>query len=578
MSEVKKVNNKFKAVAVSLAAVLLLAPLSFLFFVNVSYANKIYSGVSVCGISLGGMTREEALTAITAEYQSAALDKDIDLVFGEKRRAVGILEHAAVDLEATVSEALDVGRAEAFLENLALIFGERCELSLVVEYDAEAILNSVKEFAGEAENERSAVIFSEDGTTAKIDMENGILVDIQSTAAVVKSNFSNMNLNDVELMLMSIDDVNELQASHDSTRILDLLYESLNREPSDADYEITDNEIIIHDEKPGSMVNRAELERHLSVGERSFEVAVELIAPQKTKEHLEAEIFKDVLSTYTTNFALTMPGRTRNITLAADKVNNTVIAPGEIFSFNRVVGQRTYAAGFQDANVYNGGKLEQGVGGGICQVSSTLYTASLLANLEIVTRYNHMFTVSYLPLGQDATVSWGTIDFEFKNNTAHPIKVKASVSGGVHNVQILGTKDDPAKTVKLVNQTISTRATSEKIEISDSLEPGKTVVLQAGQSGATVDSYRVHYKNGVEESREFLHRSTYSPMERIVQKSSREASEEQPSTEAEEPAEGQSMPTAEHAADEQNAETAAEQAHTPSNEAVSEEMLSENGI
>lgn len=100
--------------------------------------------------------------------------------------------------------------------------------------------------------------------------------------------------------------------------------------------------------------------------------------------------------------------------------------PGETFSYNQTVGERTIAAGYKEAGAYAGGKVVQDVGGGICQTSSTLYNAALLANLEIVDRSNHQFLTSYVDASRDATVAWGSIDFQFKNTRTYPIKIEAS--------------------------------------------------------------------------------------------------------------------------------------------------------
>lgn len=111
--------------------------------------------------------------------------------------------------------------------------------------------------------------------------------------------------------------------------------------------------------------------------------------------------------------------------------------PGQSFSYNQTVGKRTIAAGFKVAGVYANGEVTEGVGGGICQVSSTLYNSVLLSNLEVVERHNHSFNPGYVPAGQDATVSWGGPDFKFKNNRSYPVRIVASVSGGTITVQIL---------------------------------------------------------------------------------------------------------------------------------------------
>ena len=132
-------------------------------------------------------------------------------------------------------------------------------------------------------------------------------------------------------------------------------------------------------------------------------------------------------------------------------INEKVLAPGEVFSFNDTVGKRSTANGFYTAPEYANGQTVMGIGGGTCQVSSTLYNAVLYADLSIVYRLNHMFTVNYCPIGQDATVSDSGVDFKFANNTDYPIKISAVTSGGKITVSILGTQRDVPHTVKIEN-------------------------------------------------------------------------------------------------------------------------------
>jgi vancomycin resistance protein YoaR len=129
----------------------------------------------------------------------------------------------------------------------------------------------------------------------------------------------------------------------------------------------------------GVDVNYEDISEKLKSGLKVFEVETEVIPPEITAEKLEQSLFADVLGEFTTNYNSSNTGRTKNMAIAAGKINGTVIAPGEIFSFNTVVGERSYQRGYTDANVYIGGRIEQGVGGGICQVASTMYSAQLYA-------------------------------------------------------------------------------------------------------------------------------------------------------------------------------------------------------
>jgi len=190
--------------------------------------------------------------------------------------------------------------------------------------------------------------------------------------------------------------------------------------------------------------------------------------------------------------------------------------PGKTFSYNRVVGKRSYDRGFVDATVYTGEGTEEGVGGGICQVSSTIYCAQLRANLKTVARTNHSYTVVYVPLGQDATVVYGALDYIFENDTNYPIRIDAYASGGYLTVKIMGTKVDKSLTYDVISVTNSTIGIPEVQKETPDLPVGTTEVKQKGQTGAVVSTYKIYYKDGVEQKREFVGKSKYIAMNKIV--------------------------------------------------------------
>lgn len=173
-----------------------------------------------------------------------------------------------------------------------------------------------------------------------------------------------------------------------------------------------------------------------------IKIPVTVTMPKYTTEQLDSMLFADKLGSQKTSYASSASGRATNVELAAGKIDGVILNPGETFSYNDVVGKRTTAAGFKSAAAYAGGKVVQEVGGGICQVSSTLYCAALYANLEIVARDCHHFAVSYLPWGLDATVSWGGPEFKFKNNREFPIKIVSKCVDRQLTIEIWGTDVD----------------------------------------------------------------------------------------------------------------------------------------
>ncbi len=225
-----------------------------------------------------------------------------------------------------------------------------------------------------------------------------------------------------------------------------------------------------------------------------FLADAEVQFPAVTTEELETAMFRDVLGTSTTKCAGPW-GRHQNIRLAAKAINGNIYNPGEEFWYNAAVGQRTEARGFQPAAAYSGGRTVTSIGGGICQVSSTLYYATLLSDLKIVLRYAHMFDPGYMPVtGCDATVSWGGPDFAFRNDTDYPIKIVTSYNDDTNEltVTIMGTRVNDNYVV-MTNQFLSYSEFKVVYKEDESVSPGDQVVDQYGHNGYEVRTYRNVY-------------------------------------------------------------------------------------
>lgn len=169
--------------------------------------------------------------------------------------------------------------------------------------------------------------------------------------------------------------------------------------------------------------------------ETQMKIPLKIIYPRVDAEFL-AEISEKKLASYTTYYKESNKERSHNIVLATKAIDNHVLFPGEEFSFNQIVGERTKERGYKEAPVIVKGELSEGIGGGICQVSSTLFNAVNLKGIEIIERYSHSRAVPYVPPGKDATVSWWGPDFVFKNNYKQAILIRAQATNGNMSIQI----------------------------------------------------------------------------------------------------------------------------------------------
>lgn len=242
---------------------------------------------------------------------------------------------------------------------------------------------------------------------------------------------------------------------------------------------------------------------------------VQILYPKTTAEDIVDIGIHETLSTYTTVFNRQDANRTENIKLAAWKTNGYILYPGKIFSFNEVVGPREKSYGFREALEIVDGEFVPGIGGGICQVSSTLYNAAILANLNIVERYNHSKPLSYVPLGRDATVFYGELDFKFANNTSGPLMITAQVDGNKLFVGILGQQPlDEKVEIKTVKQKTIPPEIVKKEDAN--LYIGETKIDKQGKPGYSVTTVRVVWSKGREITREVLSKDVYLADDTIV--------------------------------------------------------------
>lgn len=227
------------------------------------------------------------------------------------------------------------------------------------------------------------------------------------------------------------------------------------------------------------------------------------------------------ISSFTTNTTANQ-NRNTNVRLAAEAINGTVIKPGQEFSFNGTVGQRTEAKGYKGAAAYNNGEVVQEIGGGVCQVSTTLYNAVFKAGLKISSRRSHTFEPSYVTPGRDATVSWNQPDFKFINNSSTAIGLRASYADQKVTVSVYG--------IPILEDGITWDLDSKKVEDlgtpnptyeeDQTLQPGEEVIKSKGSAGSRWETYKVVYKNGKEISRELDHKTTYKGHTPVVRRNS----------------------------------------------------------
>ncbi|MCL1835600.1 MAG: VanW family protein [Oscillospiraceae bacterium] len=486
------------------------------------YVNKldtVYPNVRADGVDLSGLTLEEARDALrNVGYESNVDGVAVTIVFpdGGKFTVTGEEAGFSLDAEEAAMTAYDYGRGGSFFRNELEYFKayfSQTDLREVSKpkynesYISEAVRVGTKKFNDALIDETYQV------TATSITVIKGAGIEPADESEVFELTVSMLFKALEERAHLTADFIPSARGASDVD--LDMLYSLISVDSSPATYDPETMEIT--EESAGVSFDIGVAQAKLDSAGIGTQIVIPFIRiePEITAKYLESFFYRDELYISKTSIGGTA-NRRRNITIAALAIDGTILKPGEVFSFNETVGKRTADKGYSEAPAYVSGETVQEIGGGICQVSSTIYNAVLHADLEVVERRCHQFTVAYLPLGNDATVNWGTIDFRFRNSTDYPLRIDTQVLDGVLTVTLVGTKLDE-NYIKIDYKHIQTIQPQVVETPDESVPKGETSVKQAGHTGHVVDTYKYLYDkddNLISETR--VGRSTYSAQNRII--------------------------------------------------------------
>ena len=510
----KNNNIKIDLILILIAIIVItLALCSTMFAVINRKSSKIVKGVSISNIDVSNLTKEEAIKKLEEVYGSKS-EKKIYLSYGEFDSSITYeaLE-VRYQIENAIKQAYDVGReGNIFQENFEILktWYKNININIEVTIDndmidqiAQNINNSIDGAVVQpsyyVENDNSKLIITSGKEGVKVD-EKKLLEEIYKV----------LDENTDDEQKIEIPVVQDIPEKINIEKIHDEIY----KEVKDAYY--TKDPFTIHPEENGIDFDVEAAKAMLQEEKPEYEIALKITKPKKTVKDIGTEAFPDLLATFSTNYQASNVSRTTNLKLASNKINGTVILPNEEFYYNKVVGERTISAGYKMAATYSNGQVVDGLGGGICQISSTLYDAVVMANLNVTTRRNHQFVTSYVPAGKDATVVWGAQDFKFVNSRKYPVRIVATVEGGVATVQIWGIKEEVEYNISIETKKVATIEYTTQYVQDTSLPVGQQKVIQAGNNGRKVEAYKVIKLNGQVVSTTLLSRDTYNAMKRIV--------------------------------------------------------------
>lgn len=477
-AEKKPKGRTFWITAACIVAALVLVFGGFAAYVN-NY-QEVYPNVYVGELNLGGKTADETKMVLDAYYTTEKLaGKEIAFQCVDARSTI-LMENMSIRYEndKTTGDVFGYGRSGNLPVKMwsyltAMLY--RKQIDPAISYDTQALAGSINDIAAPYEVEPVGYTFAiTEGKLAIFKPTDGVKVDREQITQEVENQIKNYAFGAV-VMIPEVTKPPKLD--------MDAFYAQITADAIDAYYTKVDGHVQVVPEKLKCNIDRQSVEGAVKVikdGQDSFEMAAETIPPPVTGAMLTQQLYCEKLGSYSTNYGGSSAPRANNVRLAVSRLNGIELMPGEELSYDQTILPRRASNGYKAAPVYVGNKTESGIGGGICQPSSTLYAAALYANLGIVERHNHSMAVSYLPKGMDATIAEGALDLKIKNTTNYPVKINASSDGGVITISILGY--NPEK---------------------------YSVDILRSASGETYYVTRVVKKEGVEVARENMTSSTY---------------------------------------------------------------------
>lgn len=511
---IKKRNKNKKTIKlISIVFAIIIAIFSVIFAItNINNAN-ITKGVKIEGIDVSGLTREQAKEKLESIY-SEKKKKDITLKYEDFETTIApeTLE-TNYNIEKATNEAILVGKSGNIITNnygifFALIGRKNIKVETTINEEQtkqaiEDIQTNLPETIEEPdyyiENDKLIITPGKEGQK--------ILTDKLLTE--IKEQQKNINTNQETIEIPA-------EKAWPSKVDIDKIHQDIYKKVQDA--YITKDPVEVHPEVIGKDFNIEDAKKILEENKEQYEIPLQITNPQVTLSNLGSEAFPEKISAYSTRYDGGDKDRSTNLEIACKKIDEKIVLPGETFSYNKTLGARTTKAGYKTAKVYENGAVVDGIGGGICQISSTLYNAVLKANMQTVERRNHQFITSYVPEGRDATVAYGVTDFKFKNTRKYAIKIKATASNGVATISIYGIKENPEYNITFETKTISTIPVTEKYIEDNTIAEGTEEIKQKGANGCVTETYIIKSLNGQVVSKDLLSKDTYSAMQRIILK------------------------------------------------------------
>ena len=508
-----KVNKKpiFILIAVVLVIVIVIFSVGF-GIANLSN-DKILNGVVIANVDVSNMTKEEAIQAVNSVYAESTA-RTIILNYGDFSFEISSddIGFGYTNAEELVEQGYQYGRNGNIFQNNMTVLKSYMNTENRIQTEEKIDFDKLKMAVEDA--------IPEENIFVKDDYYEVSGDKLLLTKGVEGKKIDYTTLGDKVLEALKTREMNveiPVVISTPASLDIDEVYAKVHKEPIDASYKEGATFEVINE------VNGLDFDKEeakslyiaLKPGETA-KVDLKVTEPKIKVADLGDVLFKTLIATYTSKYDTSDKNRVRNLEIAANRCNNTVLYPGDEFSYNKALGHRTTANGYKMGNSFAGGKVVKTIGGGICQVSSTLYNAVLRAGLTITDRTAHGMYVQYVPQSTDATVVDNAIDFKFRNDRKYPVKIVTTCENGVMTASIYGVKELDEPTIDIETKILETIEYTTQKQNDSSMKKGTTKVVQKPVNGYVSEAYKVYYKNGKETSRELISKDKYIPTNEII--------------------------------------------------------------
>ena len=508
-------NNNIKLIYLCVGIVLFIGFFSTIFALLNVTNSKIISGVKINNIDVSGHEKLEVEEIFENKIKDI-MDEQITLKHNEYEKIITLKQvELSADYREKIFDACTIGRDKNIISNnykilQTMLFGQNLELELTFNDEiVESVLNNLDDEWEDKFVDNTYYI--EEDNLILVKGTKGIIIDkealLNNLKEVIRKKIEGNKINEIEIPVIT-----KTPEEFDVEKIRNEIY----KEAKNASYDETTSTLHTHVNGVDFKISIADAKEILKEEKDEYIIPLEITKPDITTEKLGEEAFPTKLASFNTRYDASNINRSTNIELACEAIDGTILLPGDKFSFNGIVGPRTKAKGYLLAGAYSAGELIESYGGGVCQVSSTIYNAALYANLEIVERYNHSSVVSYVDVGRDATVSYGSRDFKFKNSRTYAIKIKAIARNGILNVEIWGIPEKEEFLIELSSETTDVIPCNIKYKYDSKLEKDEEIVDAIGANGAKSIAYKTIKKNGIIVSKTILSEDSYNPMTRII--------------------------------------------------------------